>query len=566
MNGIEDLFGNTLDNFVHTFVYDTPYMIGFGDILITEIMADPTPGVDLPEFEYIEIFNPKEEVFYLNQVILIVGNDSTRIPNFVISPGEFIILCQSAAVDQLESYGRTIKVSNWPSLNNRGEQIVILNHNEEIIFSMYYHDSSYKSIEKDDGGYSPEMIDIDFPCKGFENWLASGDQSGGTPGRQNSHNEKLTDLTAPGIERIIATTDKKVSIHLNEKIGPQEISYSDIYIVPELSISRIQLLTPGFSEISIELSDDLKPNTIYTLELKNISDCTGNVQKGSASTFVLPELADSLDLIINEVLFNPRQGSVDFVEIYNQSDKYIDLNSISLKMEEFKPIASEHFIIGPNQFLVVTEDAQALSNHYPGFDVNSVLVSTSMPAYNNDEGDVHLVDGQGKVIDFFHYKEGYHTIFLDDVEGVSLERITFSGPSNDQDNWHSAASTVGFATPSKMNSQALSVYAQNDQILIEPSAFAPGINGFHDFTTIKCRFPSSGNMASIQILDRTGRQIKTIISHQSIGAEEDFKWEGFDDHGQEVQMGPYIVYVEIYNASGERKLFRKKVVVGKRLN
>jgi flagellar hook assembly protein FlgD len=60
-------------------------------------------------------------------------------------------------------------------------------------------------------------------------------------------------------------------------------------------------------------------------------------------------------------------------------------------------------------------------------------------------------------------------------------------------------------------------------------------------------------------------EVKTIASHQSIGTEEDFKWEGENDNGEEVRMGYYIVYLEVYNADGTRKIFRKKVVVGWRM-
>ncbi|MCK5704699.1 MAG: lamin tail domain-containing protein, partial [Cyclobacteriaceae bacterium] len=183
INGIEDMFSNSLDNYTTSFTYLAPYIIGFGDILITEIMADPTPGVDLPEYEYLEIFNPRNDVFKLNQVKLIVGNDTTTIPDLTISPNEYIILCQHSAVEHFEKYGRTIKVSNWPSLNNRGEPITILNQNGELVDYVNYSNSWYKTIEKDDGGWSLEMIDSGFPCKGSENWTASIDPSGGTPGR-----------------------------------------------------------------------------------------------------------------------------------------------------------------------------------------------------------------------------------------------------------------------------------------------------------------------------------------------------------------------------------------------
>jgi len=113
-----------------------------------------------------------------------------------------------------------------------------------------------------------------------------------------------------------------------------------------------------------------------------------------------------------------------------------------------------------------------------------------------------------------------------------------------------------------VNSQALFGDNEEEEISIDPKVFVPGNNGFHNFTTIKCRFPTSGNMASIHILDPTGRQIKTILSHRSIGSQDDFKWEGLDDNGQQVRMGPYIVHVEVYNVTGAKKLYRKKVVVG----
>jgi len=141
IHSIEDLFGNSLDNFVMSFTYQAPYIIAFGDIIITEIMADPTPGVDLPEYEYLEIHHPHNEIFNLSNIRFIVGNDTTNVPDLIIEPKEFIILSQYIAVEQFESFGRTIKIANWPTLNNRGEAISLLNQNDGLIFSIEYDDS-----------------------------------------------------------------------------------------------------------------------------------------------------------------------------------------------------------------------------------------------------------------------------------------------------------------------------------------------------------------------------------------------------------------------------------------
>ncbi len=562
INGIEDLFTNSLDNYNTTFIYRKPYIVGFGDVLVTEIMADPTPGVDLPEYEFLEIHNPHDDIFYINQAILVVGNDTVNIPNLVISPNEYIIFCQSSAVEHFENYGRTIKISNWPSLNNRGESVIILNQLEELVFSINYSNSWYQSIDKDDGGWSLEMIDTAFPCKGRENWKASKDPSGGTPGTENASKEIMTDFSAPQITQVIAISDTSVIIYLDEKISTQNISIENISVLPKIRIQIAKLQLPELSSIAISFDSPILPQIRYELTIKNLFDCAGNVQQSTSSNFVLPETADSLDLIVNEILFDPWTNGVDFVEIYNASEKYIDLKTISIGNENYKPISNEHSIIEPKQIIAITENPQTLNNHYPGIDPENLFKTQDLPPFNNDEGMVSLMNKEGKVIDFFRYSEDNHSGFLRDTEGVSLERISFERPSNNPNNWQSAASTSGFATPGKMNSQFFISTENNEEVTIEPEVFAPGNTGRQDFVLIKCRFAASGNMANIKILDSNGRHIKTIISHKSIGAEEDFKWEGMDDNGQMVRMGYYIVFVEIYNSTGDKKLYRKKVVVG----
>lgn len=564
INGIEDLFSNSLNNYTAKFSYHAPYLIGFGDVLITEIMADPTPGVDLPEYEYLEIYNPKSEGFNLNRVKLIVGKDTAVIPDLILYPNEYIILCRSSAIDHFESYGTVVRVPNWPSLNNGEESIILINEQSDVVFSIDYDNSWYKSIEKDDGGWSLEMIDTNFPCKEEQNWIASADPSGGTPGKQNSHKDQLSDLSGPEISRIIANSDTSVIVYLNEKINPQHIKTGNIFVEPQLGLKNAILISPNFQEISIDFSSTINPKTIYKLSINNLSDCIGNLQAQTSSSFVLPEKPDSLDIIINEILFDPWPGGVDFVEIYNQSDKYIDLKYLLIGNQEFLRISEDHLIIEPHQLSALTEDPLVLQNHYPKAPSENLVNVPELPSFNNDEGDIIIADENDNKLDYTYYSDAYHSDFLQDTEGVSLERISYAGPSDNPNNWQSAASTVGFATPGMINSQYLESAQDEGNISVEPKVFDPGSASSNSFAMIKCRFSEPGNMASIKIINASGRLVKTIASHQSIGIEESFKWEGMDDNGQEVRMGYYVVHAEIYNSSGARKLFREKVVVGGR--
>ena len=40
------------------------------DIVISEILCDPTPSLGLPEYDYLEIYNRSDNPFYLNDWLL----------------------------------------------------------------------------------------------------------------------------------------------------------------------------------------------------------------------------------------------------------------------------------------------------------------------------------------------------------------------------------------------------------------------------------------------------------------------------------------------------------------
>jgi len=565
IHGVKDLFGNPLNNYVSVCTYYAPYMIQFGDLIISEVFPDPSPQVDLPEYEFLEVFNPTDMELEVFDMYLVVGPDSVRVPDFSIDAGDYLILCQSAAIEHYEKLATTLKTPNWPTLNNRGERISLYSASGELVFTVDYDDSWYQSIEKGDGGWSLEMIDKNFPCKGRGNWKASLDPSGGTPGRENTHEAQLTDLTGPEISSIIATSSDQALILLTEKLRPTELVLSRIYIQPPLVIETAILMQPELDQIEVHFAETMVSNTLYNLSIAGMEDCSGNIQSSSTATFVLPEEADSLDIIINELLFNPWTGGVDFVELYNLSDKFIDLQNWSIANKDTSLISSKHFVLSPKQFVALTEDVQVLDNQYPGIDPITVFEVEQLTPFNNDAGQVRLISTGGRSIDYFEYFEDMHSPFISDPEGVSLERISFDGPTSDADNWQSAAESSGFATPGKMNSQYYASALNSDEVIVEPLVFDPGSAGTNSFTLIKCRFDQPGNMATIKVLDASGREVKTIASHQSVGTEEAFKWEGENNNGQEVRMGYYIVYLEVYNAEGARKIYRKKVVVGGRM-
>ena len=171
------------------------------------------------------------------------------------------------------------------------------------------------------------------------------------------------------------------------------------------------------------------------------------------------------------------------------------------------------------------------------------------------------MNDQGKVIDYFLYNKDLHSDLIKDDEGVSLERISFSNPTNDRQNWKSASSQAGFATPGYINSNA---HPENPvslgNIIIEPEIFIPGA-GMQDFAKINYAFDHAGYIANIKIIDQLGHLIKVIANNETLGSNGFFRWDGDHDDRTKSRMGYYVVWIEVFDGSGSVWTFRKRVVV-----
>ena len=95
-----------------------------------------------------------------------------------------------------------------------------------------------------------------------------------------------------------------------------------------------------------------------------------------------------------------------------------------------------------------------------------------------------------------------------DEEGVSLERISTDGTSNDSDNWISASENCGFATPGLPNSQSFKGIVGAEVFNFSSDYFSPNGDGINDFWNLDGisidHFPNT----VVYIFDRYGRLLK----------------------------------------------------------
>ena len=425
---------------------------------------------------------------------------------------------------------------------------------------------------KKDGGWSLEMIDTKNPCSGFDNWKASVDISGGTPGRKNSVNAINKDENAPKLLRAFAVNSNTVTLIFDKPIDSLKAATVNHYTFDNnISAVSAAAVSPFFNKVDIRINNSITPGIIYTIIVNNISDCAGNIIgfKNSAK-FGIAQEADSLDLVINEILFNPLPFGTEYVEIYNRSSKIIDLSKISIAnrnssnvISSIKLLTGENVLLFPKEFMLLSTDPVAVKKQYITTNPDAFLKLASMPSFPNDKGNVIVLNSQGNIVDAVKYSEKWHFPLIHNPKGVSLERIDYESPSVET-NFHSAASSVGYGTPGYKNSQ----YSQTEQvrgdITVIPEIFSPDNDGIDDYITINYSFPTAGYIANITIFDATGRPVRLLQKNALSGITGYYRWDGLDDKNRKLPQGIYIIHTDIFNKDGKRKVFKNTIVLARR--
>ncbi len=557
-SGFADLAGNVMIPTGKTLLHFRPGTPTRKSVVITEIFSDPSPQLGLPAAEYIELMNRSEYPFDLKDWKLSDEGSTGTFPSAIILPGEYRVITSSSAASLFPA-SLSIPIPNFPSLNNGGDVIVLRDARNTIIDSIRYTMEWFRDEDKSQGGWSLELIDPGNPCGEDDNWAASEDDRGGTPGEVNSVLANKPDLTPPFMVSVLPQDATTLSITFNELLGESSPERANISIVPDIPLQTIMLKDLARRTLEVEIHYDLKPRTTYTLSVDGVSDCSGNVMEPSTWTFGLAEPADSLDVVINEVLFNPRSGGADFVEVYNRSEKFIVLTNWTIGNQEER-VTFPPLVVRPHQLMACSPDPDAVKSHYPQ---STTVLRLSMPNMPDDEGEVIVSDERGVVVDRLNYYKSWHSVFLRNEEGVSLERIDTESPTQEQSNWVSASSRLGYATPGQLNSQHRGTAAPIHEIWVTPEIFVPGNETF-GFVQIQYQFDQPGHIANVKIFNHQGAVVRHLANNEWLGNEGFLRWDGEQDNGSRAVAGYYVMWFESFSSLGTVSTVRKRIVIAGR--
>ncbi len=580
VSGIEDIFGNRLSEQVEMATYFEVLPAVLGDVVINEILYRRLNELS-PEF--VELVNPTEKNIDLSGWELIdAGNNDAEIPEGTFLPaGEYIVLTDRE--DFAASIENGVYLSDFPSLNDSGDELVIKDAEGTTMDSLFY--------DSDWGGNTPgvslERRDPGAASNDPSNWGTSTAQGGFSAGSESSLFE--VDVTAPEI--IFSTQlDTVVKVVFSEFVS---IVPETQFFVNALESRVIEFNPDQGNEMFLEWMQNAanspgKVPTNVDVVIQNLEDIKGN-RASEISSAIASRLYPGA-IVINEIMFDPLADSDDnlpdqteYVELYNPTNEALSLEGITIhdapdednEIRTIEPFSSEFkWIPAGGYFLIYSEDeAESFTDsriaQYFSLEGESdqftMRVDRSSLSLASSGDAIYIADSTGATVDSVFYDESWHNPIVFDTDGIALERINPEGPSNDESNWSSSTDVSG-GTPTMQNTifQKPGSLPSSSGISFSPNPFSPDDDGFEDNLFINYTLDAPDYLLRVRIFDRYGREVRELADGVQAGFEGSLIWDGLTDDRRKNRVGIYIVLFEAYNsASGSDRTFKETVVLAR---
>lgn len=555
-------------------LFGKPSPAGKHDILINEIMVDPEPKVALPSAEYIELYNRCTHSVNLQGWKLQSGTEIKAFPSHLMLPGEYLIVSNASNTRLFQKYGMVLPLESF-TIANDGTDLILYDSRGHQVHSIGYKDSWYGNPAKDDGGWSIEMIDPQNPCSGEANWTASCDESGGTPGRQNSQYGSNPDLTSPKLLRAVLVPQDKAALIFNETTDSITAANIVNYTISPGNMLPLEAipLKPFFDTVTIKFPMSLEPEQIYTITVSDdLTDCSGNkIQPLSSVRVAIPKNAETGDVVINELLSNPAADGKDYLELYNPTTSTINLASIGITYQSSsattcKTVFLPQGLLFPDGYALLCQNPDQLADRYTIRSPGNLIPFAKLPDFASSGGIIllHKRENSRLVIDSLVFDEDLHSPLLTSTDGVALERVNPLRPSSDRTNWQSAGALAGYGTPGYQNSQYCTFPTETGELLCKPHVFSPDGDGRDDITSITLHLDEPGSMTTIAIFDASGHRIAVPVNNQLTGTSNVWSWNGITENGNLSQSGIYVVLAEVVWPNGKIRKLKTTVVMTRR--
>lgn len=278
------------------------------------------------------------------------------------------------------------------------------------------------------------------------------------------------DSKPPEILSIEATADTVLILSFSEPLDSSVLKTGNFFETTSPAAPVfLKASFYGFSgaEIRLLLPFKMLKNELYQLAINELEDLEGNVASNVFKYFDFKGIAvpRELYLQINEIMADPSPPvglpEVEWLEIWNASDEFMQLEGVTLSDETGTTAKFPKFLLPPKRLMVV------LPAGFPDFLPldTFVLRLPNFPSLNNDHDLLILKNADGEIIDVIKYQSDWHTSASKKNGGYSMEKIRNLDPCLVVGNWGSTQNLAG-GTPLLTNSIANSNFFYNQLRLL----------------------------------------------------------------------------------------------------
>ena len=524
-----------------------------GDVVFNELMADPTPVVGLPEGEFVELYNTSDFPISLGGWLLSDPGTDGILPDFVLQPKTFVLLVPANGLALWEGYGPVLPVNPWPALNNDQDWLRLRSNIGLLLDSAYYHVSWLGNVVKQQGGWSYERISPSSSCIDSSNWKASVHPNGGSPGQANSIFGDPLPPPLPQLQYALWLTGDSLLLRFSQAVQPGLLLLDgEITLLPPSNSPQQQWLLP--------MPSHLTAATSVMLSTSDWHNCHGQASLHAQFRIGKGEVAQASELLFNEIYYRPAANGTSYFELYNASNRNIDLSKciISAANSDWQatqaiPLSNLPFVLFPGQYLVFCRDTLALQRDFGAVALQNRLQMSSWPTINQSGGRLLLLDQAGQTIHQLLYHDSLHHPLLRETRGMALERLEGSS----QTDFSSAQSSIR-GTPGQKNSRKYLAQDIKAGFWAEPAMIRPD-----QWEQTRIQFSAAGTkMLKIEVLDTGGRALGTLLPLQLCHGEQELFWDG-TLQGKPLDTGTYLLQASFYQENGETGRLLQRVVVNR---
>jgi hypothetical protein len=515
-----------------------------GQLRISEFMSDPSPSVGLPEVEWIELVNTSSRAMDVKNISISDPSTRGKLPTYILQPKAALFIC-SAKMCALFQMDNCIEVGALPSLNNSADSIFVWANDTLLLDYVHYEIALLEKGYKAEGGYSIVRKNISENCLFLQELKFSDDLNGGSPGIA-----PVFVNPPPLTFNVQIISDTEVELKLDGAI-----TLNQNFISNPLDILPMKNNSSKYeTNYLIKCAHTFEPGKAYECTIDSIIMCK-NLQQSVHLTIPLiyPKKAQKNELYINEILYNPLSGGVDFIEIYNSSDAYIQLGKCHLYNNSSNKIShmflTDDVVIAPYAYIVLTADTIILKQHYSNAKQHTLIQCKKLVSLPDGGGSLLLIANNGDTLDFIEYRDDFQNRLLRNSEGYSLEKIHSTNSVFSPDNWTSSAVR---ATPGYENSQqASSDSHENKSFYCAPCHASVNLNGVNDFVLLHLNPLTQDAFGSIRIFGLNGDILANLFINQLLSYENTFIWNGLKQNGEVLTDGIYVAVAEWWTSDGK---------------